>query len=1250
MKHFSRFILILSLFFMAATGSAQVQLSENFDSGNSIPTSSGSAPSVATDYSTSSGTWTLFKSYRHGTANYSAPYAIRLLKNDPGAYIITPSLNTVGTISFWGYASASRPLYFYKSTDDGDTWIFLDSVFTGDGSFVFNSVEVNDLSPDIKIKIENGTVGGNDLNIDNIEITSYTTDAMISLSLEDLPDFGPIESGEISSSVSYTVEGNNLSDDILILSSSNFEISLNNSTFSDTIILPQSAGSVEETTVYVRFKPASAVGNINENIVHTSSDALTKNLNVSGTSIAIEPTSQSNISFGNVSGNSIDVNFSGGNGSRRILVAKANSIVNWAPTDGNLISGVNSNFSSASNQFDGNKVVYDGSGNSILISGLTGSTTYHFAVYEYNIGTGNSQNYFIISPGIGNQTTLAVPTLSAAPSSLLFGNITINTISDEKTFTLSGNTLSPSNGNIEITAPSGFEISLSSGSGFSSAIQIPYTGSTLASQIIYVRFLPVLIENYSGSILISGGTASPININVSGNGKSPSEPNVFQSEDGLMNRGHIQNDYTGYTGSGYVFLVARMGAWNEVVFKRNSAASDTVTVQYANGSGGTRTLNLSLNGSDLGNISFPKTDSWSIWTTLKIVVPLVEGINNLRLTTTGNSTNPFLDKIVIGGASAMPVYKLDLLKSGNGIVSSSLVQEYFDAGTEITVTASASGNDLFTRWFGTHETLQNPLTLSIDEHTELVGIFLDTTGLANFSYEESPRGFASLNALGNNGTTGGAGRNSIIVDNGADLWNIMFDRQDPNKTKNLAPLTVYILGVIDPDPAVFGGSKMLDVKDAYNISIIGIGNDAAITGFGLKIFRSINIIVRNIKFAACPDDGIAIDANDDEAKGHHIWIDHCTFTDTPPAGFPSFGSYDGALDITHTAAYVTVSWCHFTNHSKNSLVGHSNSNAADTAIKVTYHHNYFDGTDQRNPRVRFGKVHVYNNYFRNNSIYGVSSNCESDIVVEGNYFVNVPIPTESGRDGGPDGDIIERFNIFVNSGTPETRGTAFEPSHYYSYSLDNAVDIPDKVSQFAGSGKYDFSAGPDGVIPVELIFFSAVIKGSDIILNWKTATETNNLGFEIERKSSNNSSWSAIGFVDGSGTSSTGINYFYTDKNLSSGKYYYRLKQIDYDGTYEYSNEAEINLNIPSAFVLHQNYPNPFNPQTTIRFEISEKSLVNISVFNLLGEKVSSVMEENLDEGSYQKTFDAASLASGIYIYRISAGKFSASKKMVVLK
>lgn len=733
------------------------------------------------------------------------------------------------------------------------------------------------------------------------------------------------------------------------------------------------------------------------------------------------------------------------------------------------------------------------------------------------------------------------------------------------------------------------------------------------------------------------------------------QTSILQAEKGILNNAFIQNTYTGYTGTGYVYLVSKAGSFVEITFRRETASTDTIAVYYSNGSGSNRTLSVTLNGGTATNLSFPKTTNWNTWTSTKMAISFVAGVNRVRFTTTGTSTYPVLDRIEVYGQTSIPVYKLTLTKSGNGIVSASPLQDYYDDSTNVTLTAMPSGNNIFNRWFTENGyNLSNPYIVNMNEHKTIVGILLDTTGMGNFNYESSPVGFASVNALGQNGTTGGNGGQVAIATTTAGLNILLQNRIDPNHTRNLPPITIYVAGILPYDSNV---GEMMDIKDAYDISVIGVGNDAIITGFGFSIVRSKNIIVRNIQFASCPDDGVSVQADDDETKGHHIWIDHCTFTDTPPPGYPPGSTPDGALDITHASAYVTVSWCKFTNHDKTCLLGHSDSQTSDTLLKVTYHHNYFDSTVQRHPRVRYGKAHLFNNYYRKNSLYGASSNLEADVVVEGCYFVNVPIPTETSRDGSPPGDLIERNNIYINCGVPGTRGTAFEPALFYSYTIDSATDIPAKLLSYSGSGKYDFSAGSYIPVDVELISFIASSTSEGVLLNWTTASEKNNQGFLIERKSVDEKNYINLqrNFVSGFGTTNTPHHYSFVDRKVRKGNYYYRIKQMDYDGSIKYYGpvNVEVNENVLSENKLYQNYPNPFNPSTTITFYLSFESIVSVKLFNIIGKEVASLIDnQKMNEGKHSINFDASkySLASGTYILQLKTYNYSTQQKLILIK
>ena len=187
-------------------------------------------------------------------------------------------------------------------------------------------------------------------------------------------------------------------------------------------------------------------------------------------------------------------------------------------------------------------------------------------------------------------------------------------------------------------------------------------------------------------------------------------------------------------------------------------------------------------------------------------------------------------------------------------------------------------------------------------------------------------------------------------------------------------------------------------------------------------------------------------------------------------------------------------------------------------------------------------------------------------------------------------------------------------------------------------------------LPVELTTFTASQSVNKVELNWQTATETNNYGFEIQRaKQSNNLNWEKIGFVEGSRNSNSPKSYQYTDSNPQSGKILYRLKQIDINGDYKYSKEIEVNL-APTEFALFQNYPNPFNPTTKIKYSLPIKSLVNIKVYDITGREVAKLVDGFQEPGTYSIDFNASKLSSGTYFYKIISDKFVQVRKMLLLK
>ncbi|MCX6168950.1 MAG: T9SS type A sorting domain-containing protein [Ignavibacteriales bacterium] len=224
------------------------------------------------------------------------------------------------------------------------------------------------------------------------------------------------------------------------------------------------------------------------------------------------------------------------------------------------------------------------------------------------------------------------------------------------------------------------------------------------------------------------------------------------------------------------------------------------------------------------------------------------------------------------------------------------------------------------------------------------------------------------------------------------------------------------------------------------------------------------------------------------------------------------------------------------------------------------------------------------------------------------------------------------------------------------------------VSQSMTDLKFAFTAGTgaiildnfliygatDGALPVELTSFTSNVNGNKVELNWKTATEVNNYGFSIERLAvsgqPNADSWTKIGFVQGNGNSNSPKSYSFTDEPTGGKEFNYRLKQIDFDGAYEYSDIITAVLENVSAFALEQNFPNPFNPTTKISYTIPERVNVKLKIYDMIAQQVAELVNGSQEAGHYQVTFDGSDLPSGVYFYKLEAGKFVEVKKFMLIK
>jgi|GEM_PF-781622 len=641
-----------------------------------------------------------------------------------------------------------------------------------------------------------------------------------------------------SNEQTYSLRGMNLTDTVRIYPPSNFEISADGGsdwiTGGDSLCLPVADGDMvgQPLTIAVRLN-ADSPGEYSGAIVHSSAGAAGAMVNVSGVLLAAEPTIASEVTVDSVTGKTSALSFTGGNGVKRIVAISSGTELSWLPEDGKVIGGVSANFNQAIDQGKDTKIVYDGAGSSVTITGLTSNTTYSVAVFEYNVADGNTHNYLTTSFGSVTFATAIVPVLGVSPTVLNFGSVLIDQ-ENTRSYSLTGNYLLENN-LIDVSAPPGFEVSLLPDGGFASLLQIAYTAPTVDT-IIFVRFTPRETGNYSGFISHTDG-------------------------------------------------------------------SDTV----------------------------------------------------------------------------------ELAVTGKGVLT--LVQT------------------------------------------------------------AEPVGFATLSG----GTTGGAGGDSVLVTTAEQLYELMHEREN----KSTMPLVVQISGTLS------GYSSKISVKRTGNISIIGLGTDAGLNGFGIKVVECDNIIIRNLKFADChvdEKDALELDAC------QNVWVDHCTFTDSP-ANDPSGSKHDGLLDIKNGSCNITVSYNYFTNHRQTCLLGHTESQTADTVMTVTYYRNWFDGTYSRHPRIRFAKAHIVNNLYTDIQSYGVGVTCQAQVLVEANYFENTPIPVLISRvndpgetlSGDPAGYIRSLDNFTDNSGdiVENLANYYFDPNAYYSYETVPASLVKTLVIENAGAGVLD---------------------------------------------------------------------------------------------------------------------------------------------------------------------------------------------------
>ncbi len=281
-------------------------------------------------------------------------------------------------------------------------------------------------------------------------------------------------------------------------------------------------------------------------------------------------------------------------------------------------------------------------------------------------------------------------------------------------------------------------------------------------------------------------------------------------------------------------------------------------------------------------------------------------------------------------------------------------------------------------------------------------------------------------------------------------------------------------------------------------------------------------------------------------------------------------------------------------------------------------------------------------------------------------------------------DTLGNLWVGTESFSYEAELIKYDGINWTTYNPQNS-DLPEtfSITDLAFDKFYNLWIGTDDsglvvfnengiVVPVALQNFTAELIREDVHLSWTTATETNNSGFEIEKlqdsKIEREKNWAKIGFVEGHGTTTEPQFYSFPDETLQPGKYQYRLKQIDFDGSFEFSKVVEVTIESPNEFSLSQNYPNPFNPSTKIKYTIptppvssplvkgrTKEGFVTLKVYDVLGNEVATLVNEEKSAGEYEVEFSVGQdsspdIASGIYFYQLKAANYTETKKMILLK
>lgn len=652
---------------------------------------------------------------------------------------------------------------------------------------------------------------------------------------------------------------------------------------------------------------------------------------------------------------------------------------------------------------------------------------------------------------------------------------------------------------------------------------------------------------------------------------------------------------------------------------------------------------------------------------------------------TGN-TNPAsitlnANKTVVANFITIPTYKLNVSVNGIGEVELNPAGGEYAQGTVVTLTAKPILGSTFTGWSGDASGTALTTTITMNSAKNVTAAFT-----SNYTIDfNKVIGFAATSGDNFTGpTTGGQCATDTLFINGPAEFNklceALYNRQRAYKNNVVtggmkkAPLVIMLkagvydgTGTLSADGSKVFANSMLDIPEQGDLTFMGESN--VVFKIGINVKRSWNLIIRNLHFQDYYDDGINIGGD----LTHHVWVDHCTFGH--PTTRPTDTEHpDGGCDVKDGASFVTISWCVFRNSWKTSLVGHSDNNGATDVgrLKVTYVNNHFLNTNSRNPRVRFGEVHVLNNLSENVGLYGIVAANSAYVFAENNFFLNTRWAMYADRTSAdfktvfgnntdgvftsktgnyPAGGLKQVGNGYDDSGLPvitaqvnpamlnpggrslkfdELNPSAvFTPSSYYTYTPMTAEEVRVIVPLFAGADKVSFVNNCSQTVPARMLSFDVKLVEGVAKATWKTTNEINTSKYEVER-SADGRSFIQIGVVESN--NSTGVNdYSYTDDKPLPGVSYYRLKQLDKDGQYTHSKVVTVNNRSGLLLTAH---PNPTTSVLNVVFDKALKgSLIKI---NSADGRIIKLIP--VQTGSTVAALPVSALAAGTYMIVLENG------------